>query len=439
MYNAIITKVVNVREHSNADTLKLGTAAGCQVVIGKDVEEGTTGVFFSEGGCLSEEMCRENNLYRHTELNKDATAKAGFFENNARIRTVKLRGEKSEGFWTSLDVLEWTGTDLSSLKDGQEFTKLNGKLVCEKYYTKATLEAMQRSRQGVPGKKKVRPLEDVYSTFKKHFSTSHLGRSLGTIPKGAVLHITEKCHGTSGRTGYLEEDLQLSKFKQWWNKHLPMKFATKDWQYVSGSRKVVFDPHKAIEDGYYVGTTYRELIHKEMSNRGLHKGETLYYEIVGYTEKGSLIMGNHGVEDKAVRKLYGKNMAYTYGCNPDGSGKGLFQVLLYRMTRTSPSGQCYEVPYAQMVTRAKELGIQVVPELKAPFIYNGDPKALVELCDELIKGHSTLDERHIKEGVVVRIEAPNKETFLKHKGFNFIVLEGRCKENNDYIDAEEIA
>ena len=191
-YNAIITKVVNVRDHSNADLLNIGTAAGHQVVIDKNTKEGTLGVLFPEGGCLSELMCKENNLFRQPQLNRDPTVKAGFFENNSRVRAMKLRGEKSEGFWTTLDTLTWTGVNISQLKEGEEFTKLKDCLVCEKYYTKATKTAM---KNGKPGEQKKRPIADTFPTFKKHFSTSHLRSSIGTIPGDAVIYITEKCHG----------------------------------------------------------------------------------------------------------------------------------------------------------------------------------------------------------------------------------------------------
>jgi hypothetical protein len=51
-------------------------------------------------------------------------------------------------------------------------------------------------------------------------------------------------------------------------------------------------------------------------------------------------------------------------------------------------------------------------------------------------GPSTLDARHIKEGVCVRIEGGiNNQTF-KFKSFEFKVLEGIIKDSG-VIDAEE--
>ena len=256
-------------------------------------------------------------------------------------------------------------------------------------------------------------------------------------------------HNTSGRTGLLEQELQLTKFKKWWNKHFPMKFATHEWKYVSGSRNVVFDPDKK----QMVGSPrdYRAEIHDIFKYMGLHKGETIYYEIVGHTNTGKLIMGSHGINDKELKKKYGKTMSYRYGCQAeidtsncyegcdDKRFHSQYKALVYRMTRTGPDGQKYEVPYAQMLTRVKELALEVVPQVYPPFIYNGDRTALMELCDELTLGESLSDRTHIKEGIVVRVEAPNRETFLKHKSFKFLVLEDRAKENEEYVDAEEIA
>lgn len=36
-YEAIITPIVNIRNHPNADRLNLGTAAGHQVIVSKDM------------------------------------------------------------------------------------------------------------------------------------------------------------------------------------------------------------------------------------------------------------------------------------------------------------------------------------------------------------------------------------------------------------------
>jgi hypothetical protein len=50
---------------------------------------------------------------------------------------------------------------------------------------------------------------------------------------------------------------------------------------------------------------------------------------------------------------------------------------------------------------------------------------------------SSLDKRHIREGVIVRWESEHGTGFLKNKGHAFKVLEGIVKDSDGYVDMEE--
>lgn len=148
-------------------------------------------------------------------------------------------------------------------------------------------------------------------------------------------------------------------------------------------------------------------------------------------------MPPHEIEDKELKKQYGDQMIYSYGCAPNTPNVPKFKVFVYRMTRTNEDGIKSEVPYHQLVSRCKELGLDIVPELKESFIYDGDKEKLYELCNSLAEGPSTLDPSHIKEGVVIRVEHPNQETNYKCKSFHFCMLEGIQKNNPEFVDEEE--
>jgi hypothetical protein len=410
-------------------------------------------------------MLKENNLYTHSHLNKDDT-KRGMFSDNGRIRAIKLRGIPSEGIWLPLSSVLWTGIAEKDLKDGLIFKTLNGNLVCEKYYTKATLEAMKGLAKK-PVKIKLEP-RIKHKQFKEHFDTAQLLRTVKCIPVGAVISVTAKCHGTSARTGLLLAEKTTYRFWRVINflvklsefilvkTNLPRslkkslgsvcakyaqfftrlgKNVTEEYQYISGTRRTVINPEE-VDKGFYKDSSFRAKVHNDLVTRGLHKGETLYYEIAGFTDTKAAIMGTHSVTDKDLEKLYGKFMVYTYGCNQDDDIP--WKVLVYRMTRTSQDGVSSEVPYSQLRKRLTELGLNYVPVMKEPFIYDGNAKGLIDLCEELSEGPDILDPRHIREGVVVRIEHPNMETFMKFKSFHFKFMEGLIKEREDYVDTEEV-
>jgi hypothetical protein len=792
MYEGIIVKVLNVREHPNADRLNLGTVAGHQVVIGKDVEEGTIGVFFPCDGRLSTECLQENNLFRHKELNKDPEASPGFFDDNGRIRAQKFRKAISEGFWTNLGILEWTGVDLSSLKEGDKIHKVNGHIVCEKYYTPATMRAM-KAKNGKTSKR--HEAKESFPDFKEHRSTAKLRMAIDFIPKDAILYFSEKVHGTcmsaetkvrmadgtnkkikqikagdsvlgfnfetnkvtdteviktfvhepkqnwfevigerrgcglgnstfkvlctethefftnrsyqpinkcstkdivylvrkdfsvtenqvqmllgkflgdgslivrnkvaklefshkeehyeylkycedilgrlimpsnqkiyvsgygtrmqrsktkecraiynllkeytntlanipykinkiglaflymddgslihnrtqrdrasfalcsyslkeaefikqafynngykailfsqdgysrirlntessdrffndikelvppvmqyklpkqyrgfftednlttqkeqteyllvphtiisiknigerprakrydistktenffahdvlvhnSGRTGYLPARKKLNRFKRLWNKTIGatgLIFKDHEYKYVTGTRRVVVDTSKPADAGFYFGKTFRIDIHNKIKALGLRKGETLYYEIVGFDDDGQAIMGAHKPEDKALKKRYGDRMYYSYGCDQSGVNSTQYKVLLYRITTTTPDGAILEMPHHQFTMRCLELGLEAVPHLEGPVIYDRDKDALMERCEVLSRGDSTLDDGHIREGVVIKVEHEEGVNSYKYKGFWFCELEGIMKNDDSYVDPEEIA
>lgn len=62
MYNAIITKIKNVRKHPNADRLLLGECFQNQVVVGLETKEEDLGIYFPGDGRLSIEFMEANNL-----------------------------------------------------------------------------------------------------------------------------------------------------------------------------------------------------------------------------------------------------------------------------------------------------------------------------------------------------------------------------------------
>lgn len=431
-YEAVVTKIRNIRNHPNADRLNLATASGYQVIVSKNTKEGTLGIFFPSDGQLSLELCKKNNLHRHKYLNEDQKAKGGFFDDNRRVRAQKFRGSLSEGFWTDLNVLEFTGYDLSKLKEGDLLKSLNGIPLCNKYYTRATRKAM--SRRGKSSKKGFKAL---VPTFLEHFDTKKLRMVIGKIPEGALLSLSEKCHGTSGRTGHLYQELELNKFQKIWNSTIGRfgpSFQNKKWVVVTGTRRVVLDPCHTVENGFYEKEDFRIKIHNQIKESGIPKGFTLYYEIVGFTGSGRLIMSPHDIKDKELQKKYGNKMVYKYNCDV-----GTNRVLVYRITHTNEDGHVIELPLHQVLSWCDRLGLEVVPQLHDPFVYDGDQNALMSLCNKLSSGPSVLDLDHIKEGVVVRVDAPGHEYHVKYKSYHFCDMEGIAKNSDKFVDLEEVS
>jgi hypothetical protein len=450
MYKAIISPI-HVRPMPGADKLQIGSCCGYQVIVGLDVQQGEVGVFFEQGGVLSEEFCRVHDLVRRKL--EDGTAAGGFFEPNRRVKAIKMRGARSEGFWVPLSHLEYTGHDLSTLKAGDQFDSLNDHPICKKYVTPAT---ERRARQNA------RIVRRDNKMFAKHTETEALRRAIQLIPTGALLWITEKLHGTSHRVGHVQEheDVRIgwlrSKLIKWacslkrdvdgTRVHLvnmpeARSVRLSQWKHINGSRNVELRDPRA-EGGFYGTDAFR---FKATEGIALHKGEVVYGELVGYTDTGRPIMDTQStvnLKDKDITRQFGEVMEYAYG-QPQGTCG--FHV--YRITRVNEDGHAVDLSWLQVMHRCTELGLKCVPlAVDGPMVYDGNQDALMALVDNLVNGASgqsalpsRLDGRHMREGVCVRVESQHGTDIYKHKAWVFGVLEGHLKEKEDYVDTEEAA
>lgn len=430
-YKAIVTRLKNVRPHPNADRVQLATCHGNQIVIGLDSTEDHWGAYFPCDGQLSHEFCHANNLYRHSELNKFPEEKGGMFDDNRRVRAQKFRGEISDGFWIPLHnfgFIQVTGLDV----EGFEFDEWKGIPICNKYVNPQTLK-IARENQG----KKTRTAKTSVM-FKEHFDTGHFGKHLHEFDLGQHIIITEKLHGTSGRIGHvqLERDLTLvDKIAKFFG----AKIQEFEWKYMNGTRRVVLSEHKGTQ---FHDPTIRDKAMK-LFEGNLRKGETVFFEIVGFESTGASIMPSvdtKGLGDKNFTKTYGDRMSYSYGCEHNQS-----EVFVYRMTFTNEDGQSIDYVWEDVVNRCKEIGVKHVPhlstltlgELSAP---DSDIRDIKESFAKIVEAHgsgtSDLDNRHIKEGVCVRIEGGLHNKTYKFKSFEFKVLEGIVKDSG-VVDTEE--
>lgn len=189
-YQAIVVHLKNVRKHYNADRLQIATVYGSQIIIGLDNYEDQKGIYFPTDGCLSEILCKENDLigYKDPETGE---RKGGYFDEKRRVRTQKFRGEKSDGFWLPMESLSFTGYTLDKLKEGDQFDNLNGIELCKKYIPKRNRIA------GSPSNKK-KKIRKQYPMFHEHLDTAQIAYNLNRIEhelKGAIVTCSEKVHG----------------------------------------------------------------------------------------------------------------------------------------------------------------------------------------------------------------------------------------------------
>lgn len=453
MYKAIVCKIVT-SPHPNADKIQIGHAFGHQVIVGLDVKDGDLGVFFPTDGQLSEEFCKANDLVARYDEN-GAKIGGGFFDEKRRVRAQSFRGVKSDGFWVPESYITNAVNMFGEIKyahigydPGVTFDTYAGVPICNKYITDATRKAAQSHAKAQKARRQV--------NMPEHVETEQLRYFIDQIRDGDVVTVTRKLHGTSGRYGNVMTitpvEIPLTPLDKFLNlfrafKKSPVTLYPGEFQYQIGTRRTILAQNAT---GYYGSEQFRRDAVKTLEGN-LFRGEVLYFEIVGYVDEHRLIMGEQDIKDKELQKRFGKKMRYTYGCEP-----GQHKIFVYRITQENLEDIPIELPWEQVQARCVQLGVQTVPELFREIVPSdaedrgttreADRKYMMNTLDQIINGESgqeaipdPLDNRHIMEGVVVRVDSPRGTQFYKMKSWVFGVLEGYIKDNKDYVDAEEAA
>ena len=478
MHCGYITTLKNVRQHPNADRLLLAECFGNTVCVSLDYFENQIGVYFPTDLQLSVEFATNNNLLRLRDENGHSIPGGGYMDPDKRnVTAIKLRGEKSDGLFLPLSCLDYCFDNgaAANLKLGDTIGVVNGHEICCKYIPRQQHRRGGYSEGNKTRKKKV----DIAPLFMEHVDTEQLAYNLNAFKPGDEIEITLKMHGTSQRTAYLPV---LKGYKRTLMDKLFRREGTPTYEYdlVTGTRRTVIE---GTDGGYYGNNEFR-MPHAEHFRGKLWKGETVYYEVVGFTDTGTPIMSpaaNSKMNDKEFVKQYGETTVFSYGCDPNGShnlygcdDEGPFSleclvpqsdIYVYRMTMTNEDGNVVEYTPDFMRYRCEQMGVKTVPVLwKGIIPYTEDdldstiPGARVvmnngenagewikKIAEQYYDGPDPIGKTHVREGVVVRILNRPKFAAYKHKNYSFKMLSGIAIEQivdsgaADTMDADILA
>ena len=478
MYKAYVTYVTNIRPAANADRLNACEVFGNTTIIDKTITEDTLVLYLPSDGQISVEFGEKNNLFRRKD---DAGNNVGGFidPDKRNITAIRLRGNRSDGLVLPISCLNYCyahGDASIELRAGDVIDGLvNGHEICCKYIPRSNTR-VGRVTEGNRTRKKSVPTAPL---FKEHVDTEQLAYNLGAFKPGDYIEITLKMHGTSQRTAHMPI---LKGYKRTlWDK-IRRREGTPVYEngYVSGTRRVVLENY---EGGFYGNNEFREQ-HSKIFEGKLWKGETVYYEVVGFTTSGAPIMStasNSKLQDKEFIKQYGKETVFSYGCSPDvlvenkyvgidsieteylPNPKPQSDIYVYRMTMTNEDGEVVEYTPDFMRYRCEQMAVKTVPVFWRGFIpeyedimyvdknENDMPDEgevtytkpidagawVMKLAEQFYDGPDPVGKTHVREGVVVRIINRPKFAAYKHKNFSFKVLEGIAKVEAETPDMEE--
>lgn len=404
-YAATIIKVVSTKQLDNLDNLVGVPTFGLQALIPKAFQVGSLAVLLPAGTQLSDNMAKNNNLYRNSTLNSDKSL-TGYLEENRRVRAIRLKQNSSSALILSLDSLAWTGVDVSELKEGNTFDSLNGEEICRKYEVKR--EAKNNINTVV---KKQSRIDERF--FPEHITTLNYWRNKNLIKGNDSIVILQKLHGTSVRIGKPPVKRKLSIVDKALDK-LNIKIQKTERAIIGGSRKVIKDTENEASLHFYNVDiwTAEALKLKDI----VPDGFMIYGEIVGFTPDGTEIQKNY-----TYNEVIGNSSMYIYRVsviNPNG-----FEVDL-SWDAVKEFCDSYNLKYTPELWRGKHRNVNVDSYMDIRYNDSGFKQAIP------LSNGDTVDE-----GVIIRKESIIPKLF-KAKAPKFLEHESAMLDDN-ILDIEE--
>ena len=445
-----LAKIVNIKEFyphpkPSVERLKCATVDGFTILVGINSEPGLY-VYFPAGCKINPQFLSYNNLFRHGELNANPN-ETGMFDDNGRVKAIKLQDVISEGFLlpavmlsnfitsvTNKDIEITDGTEFDAVLDGDKEFWIN-----KKYVVKENSQG-----QGSKPKKKAKGFNRIIEDqFRFHYDTVIIKKCPYVITPDSLIHISTKVHGTSGISAYVQCLLPITKRDRiiaWiWNSIINKYFINpfnklinkptygfalneRIYDYLYASRTVIKNPiyNPNVTPGFYGFDIWEEA--DKIVRPKLEKGMTAYYEILGY------LPGN-----KFIQK------GYDYGYVPDVSEAQPYQygrnfgIRIYRLTYTNVDGKVFEFSPREVQIWSKEHDLIPVTELyygKARDLYpdlNPDVHFSENFIDRLANDKAfnmecnspDCNNKVPNEGIVIKIDNMKPAAF-KLKCFKFL-------------------
>ena len=436
-YLAKVVRIENFKPHTDPEVTRLKCCVidGFNIICGIDSEPGLY-IYFPTACCINPDFLRYANLYRHKELNNDPE-QSGMFDDNGRVKAIRLRGELSEGFILPAIMLENYIVSVTNVnyeaEEGIEFDSVEheGKTfwINKKYIPKNT------RTPGMPGSGKSRGKQPkgldklIENQFRFHYDTTLIKKCPNVIKPNDLISITEKVHGTSTIHARV-----LCKRELNWKQKIA-KWLTgcefDEYDYLYSSRTVIKNQYynKNVTTGFYGVDVWAEA--DKIIKPFLQKGMTIYAEIVGFLPNGGYIQ-----------------KGYDYGCTmPLGNSYKHgehFKVLVYRITMTNVDGVVHEFSAREVQQYCKNIGLDCVTEYYYGFAKDLYPELdpsehwsenfISKLANDkrfyMEMNSPTCISKVPHEGVVIKSENMRSEAF-KLKCFAFLDKEGKALDKGE--------
>lgn len=437
-----LARIVNITEddfspHPNPEVTalkrcRIGGDTLYNVIVGINSKPGKY-IFFPALSKINSHFLSYCNLFRKPELNKNVNSKPGLFEDNGRVKTIRLKGtidkkneetgkvEKefltgavSDGFLIELQTLlnflienfniDIKEDDIESdiwfdtiEHNGKTFWLSKKYIIVNNVFKKET--SYNKNKEKYRQKKLKKFNKVIPGQFKFHYDTVIVRKVPFLVQPNDYIHISSKVHGTSLIVSYVLCNQQLTwkqKISKWLTGH-----NFKQYDYLYASRTVIknqYDINGNKSIGFYGCDIWGEAF--KVIKPILKKGMTIYAEIIGYLPTGAYIQKNY--DYGCVRPEEGEE--YTYGKH--------FKINVYRITITNVDGDIHEFSPREVQIWCKNNGLVPVTEL-----YYGKAKDLYP--DLNIENHwheNFWDKMSVDKKFYMEMDSPDCNNKVPHEG-----------------------
>lgn len=401
-YVATLISLPAPRKHSNADKLQCVSINGCNVITGLNAREGDLYVYFPVESVINYSFLSYTDSFKDKTKNTNQE-KVGFFEDSGRVKALRLRGEKSEGYivpWNN--VADWINESfhlpVNPPAPGTDFDTINGELFCWKYIVPVRTQSQGTSVSGKKNKKHKVESRIIPEQFHFHVDTENLRKHITRLNQPYPIIVTRKLHGTSAVFSNVLVKRKLSLIERvlkWFG----VKIVSEEYDFIYSSRSEIKNDTPKEHNHFYKEDIWGAASHEFRGK--IEPGITLYGEIVGFTPGGG-----------AIQK------GYDYGCAPK-----THKTYIYRITLTNPNGDVFEFSWDQIANYCIKKGFTHVPVLDSHI-----HEHTLESFSEIYLEQDCWDcaTKVPDEGICVRVEVPNKYEVYKLKSFKFLERETKA-------------
>ncbi|MFA5071921.1 MAG: RNA ligase family protein [Candidatus Pacearchaeota archaeon] len=417
-YLAKVVQIKELKKHPDADKLQIAIIDFQEVIVGMDTKVGDICIFFPLESQINAKFLAHTNSFRHSNLNEiQNDEKCGFFEDNGRVRAVRLRGQKSMGVLFPFSTFEeFIGYDIPIELD-KEFDMIDKTVILKKYFVPTRNSGLTNRQLG----KKPRISRLVEGQVHLHVDTESLLKNMDRINPDDYISITYKVHGTSFWVSNVLVKRKLKLYEKLL-KGLGIKINCQEYDFVYGSRKVVKNEFETSHKEHYYEYDLWGEIKDELKDK-IPQGYTLYGECLGYTKGGGYIQ-----------------KPYDYGCKQHEK-----KLMIYRITLTNESGLVYNLSTLEIKEFCDRYNLEYVP-----LFYYGKASGLghfdikhhwkEEFVQHLQKEYTEKDcfickNKVPEEGIVLRKESGFQFETYKLKSFKFLEYETKLLDEGT-VDME---